>query len=496
MVDGSFSDYSVKTQSSTDISYIPSGQLDRILQANNSSEGKRNNGNFNLNYHHTDTTGRDLSVDGNYGVYRNRSNQLQPNLYFDPTGTSLLYSDIFNLLSPTDIDIFTLKSDYEQNFKKGKLGLGFKTSFVNSNNDFQQYDVYPNVKLIDTLHSNAFDYKENINAVYANYNRSFKGLVIQAGLRLENTNAKGVSTGYRLDAGEYSPYDSVFDRHYTGLFPSAAVTFNKNPMKQWTLSYSRRIDRPAYQDLNPFEFKIDEYTYQKGNTDLRPQYTNSVGLTYIYKYRLTTTLNYSHVKDVFTQLVDTADRSKAFLTKKNLATQDIASLNISYPFQKKWYSLFTNVNSYYSLYNANFGEGRTVDLHVFAVSLYAQQSINLGKGWTSEVSGFYSSPSIWQGTFKTHAIGSVDAGFQKTVLQKKGTIKLSVSDVFNTLHFTATSDFAGQYLHVTGGGESRQLKLYFTYRFGNSQVKAARQRKTGTEDEGKRASSQGGGFSN
>ncbi|MBS1660143.1 MAG: TonB-dependent receptor family protein, partial [Bacteroidetes bacterium] len=327
------------------------------------------------------------------------------------------------------------------------------------------------------------------------------GFVIQAGLRIENTNAKGVSTGFRSSGSNaggsgYTVYDSSFTRNYTGLFPSGAITYNKNPMKQWTLTYSRRIDRPAYQDLNPFEFKLDEYTYQKGNTGLRPQYTNSVGLTYVYKYKLTTTLNYSHVKDVFTQLVDTADRSKAFIGKKNLATQDITSLNISYPLQIGWYSLFLNVNTYYSIYKANFGAGRTVDVNVFSTNIYAQQSASLGKGWTAQISGFFTSPSIWQGTFKTQSLGTIETGFQKTVLKNKGIIKASVSDIFNTIHWTATSDFAGQYLRSTGGYESRQLRLYFSYKFGSSQVKAARQRKTGTEEESKRANSSGGGFSN
>ena len=496
MVDGAFSDYTVHTISSTPISYIPSDQVSRILQANNSTNGRRDNGNLNLNYHHTDSTGHDLSMDGDYGIYRLRSNQLQPNLYFDPSGSSLLYSDIYNMLAPTNIDIYSFKTDYEQNFKKGRLGLGVKTSYVTSGNDFQQYDVYPTTKLMDTLQSNSFNYKENINAAYANYNRPLKGWVIQAGIRVENTNAKGVSNGYKLGSNDYVVYDSGFDRHYTDLFPSAAVTYNKNPMKQWTLTYSRRIDRPAYQDLNPFEFKLDEYTYRKGNTGLRPQYTNTIGLTHVYKYKLTTTLNYSHVKDVFSQLVDTTDRSKAFLTKKNLATQDITSLNISYPLQLQWYSLFANLNTYYSIYKANFGAGRMVNLNVFAMNIFAQQSARLGKGWTAEVSGFYSSPSIWQGTFKTHAIGNIDGGIQKTVLQKKGTIKVSVSDIFNTLHFTAVSDFAGQYLRATGGSESRQLKVYFTYKFGNTQLKTARQRKTGAEEEGKRVGSQGGGLAN
>ncbi|HEY4110359.1 outer membrane beta-barrel family protein [Puia sp.] len=502
MVDGSLSNFSTPTDAVTHISYLPDGTADkkqpnRVLQADNTSGGHRNNGNFDLNYHHTDSLGRDLSMDADYGIYRIRSDQYQPNLYFDPTGTNLLYSDIFDMLAPTNIDIYTFKTDYEQNLKKGKLGLGVKTSYVSSSNEFRQYDVEPPTKLQDTLNSSTFNYKENINAVYANYSRPFKGWALQAGLRVENTNAKGTSTGYKSGPDGYQVFDSTFNRHYTGLFPSAAITYNKSPMKQWTLTYSRRIDRPAYQDLNPFLFKLDEYTFQKGNTQLRPQYTNSVGLSFVFKSKLVTTLNYSHVKDVFTQLVDTTQRSKAFLTKQNLATQDITSLNISYPWSIGRYSLFANVNTYYSMYNADFGAGRTVNLHVFAANVFAQQSFRLGNGYIVDLSGFYTSPSIWQGTFKTHGLGNLDAGVQKAIWNNKGLIKLSVSDLFYTLRWTATSEFAGQYVRSTGHTESRQLKLYFTYKFGNSQVKAARARKTGAEEEGKRVSGQSsGGLSN
>jgi len=495
IISGTYSDPGNKVSSSTPITYIPTGDLYRTLFANNSSKGRRDNTNFNLNYRYADTSGHELNMDADYGRYRITNDQLQPNIYTYPKDPSRRDSNIYEMLSPSKIDIYSLKSDYEQNFARGRLGLGFKTSYVTTSNDFEQYNIHHLVKEKDTLHSNDFDYKENINAVYANYNRTIKGWVFQAGLRVENTNIKGTSTGYTGASGAFVEDDSTFKRHYTNFFPSGAITYNKNPMKQWTLSYSRRIDRPAYQDLNPFQFKLDEYTFQKGNTELRPQYTNSIGLTYMYKFKLTTTLNYSHVKDVFTMLVDTTEKSKAFISKKNLATQDITSLNISYPFQYRWYSVFANVNTYYSLYKANFGTGRTVDVNVFACNVYAQQTARFAKVWTGEVSGFFTSPSIWQGTFKTKSIWSVDAGVSRTVLKGNGTVKASVSDVFNTLHWSSTSDFAGQFVHASGGFESRQFKLYFSYRFGNTQVKAARQRKTGDEDESKRVGTQGGGLS-
>lgn len=494
IVSGNFNNNSMSNYSNTPITYMPTNTGYRLLIADNSSNGNRNNTNVNINYRHADTAGRELNMDADYGSYRLNNNQLQPNYYYNFSGSNELERRVYNMIAPSKIDIATFKTDYEQPFAKGKLGIGGKFSLVETTNNFERFNVFTSTKVLDTLRSNNFNYKENINAGYVNYNRQYKGINIQLGVRVENTNATGTSTGYKQNGAGYANYDSTFKRNYTNLFPSAAITFNKNPMSQWSLSYSRRIDRPAYQDLNPFEFKLDEYTFQKGNTQLIPQYTNSFNLTHSYKYTLTTTLNYSHVKDVFTQLIDTAEKSKSFITKKNLATQDIVSVNISYPFQYKWYSVFANMNMNYSRYKANFGAGRTIDLDAAAFNIYMQHSFKLGKGYTGEISGWYNSPSIWQGTFKSKSMGSVDAGLQKQILKGKGNLKLSVSDIFYTMRWSGTSNFAGQLLTASGNWESRQFKINFSYRFGKLTVKSARQRATGAEDESKRVQSGGGGI--
>ena len=488
---GNFTNGTNDNYSTTPISYIPTNTGYRLLIADNSSESSRRNANLNLNYRYTDSLSREWNIDADYGFFRIKSNQLQPNYYYNFNGNTEQSRTIYNMIAPTNIDIATFKTDYEQPFKKGKISLGAKISYVQTNNNFERYNVFSSSKTLDTLRSNNFNYKENINAAYVNYNGQYKNINIQVGVRVENTNATGQSTGFKQNGNGYSNYDSTFKRNYTDLFPSAAITFNKNPMSQWSLNYSRRIDRPAYQDLNPFEFKLDEYTFQKGNTQLIPQYTNSFGVTHSYKYRLTTTLNYSHVKDVFTQLIDTTEKSKTFRTKKNLATQDVASLNISYPFQYKWYSVFVNFNANYSHYKANFGAGRTIDLDATAFNIFTQHTFKLGKGYTGELSGFYNSPSIWQGTFVSKSMGSLDIGLQKQILKEKGNLKISVSDVFRTMPWSGTSDFAGQKLTASGNWESRQFKINFSYRFGKISVKNARQRNTSSEDESKRV--QGGG---
>ena len=495
VINGNISDNVVTTAGPLDIIYQPTNTLAKVLYATGDNKNKRTNVNFNMNYRYAVAGGKELNIDADYGFYNIRGNQFQPNNYYDAVTNALLYSNVYRMISPTNIDIYSLKVDYEQNAGKGRLGFGGKFGYVSTVNNFMRYNVYGPVDVYDKDKSNVFDYKENINALYVNYNRQFKGWVLQAGLRGENTDSKGRSTGLKYNSmtTQYDNYDSSIHRNYVDLFPSAAVTFNKNPMSQVGLTFSRRIDRPAYQDLNPFEFKINDYTFMKGNTQLRPQYTNSFGLTHTYKYKLTTQLNYSHVKDIFTQLPDTTEKSKSFLTKKNLATQDIVSLNVSYPFSYKKYSLFTNVNSYYSKYKADFGANdRKIDLDVVAVNIFIQNSYKFGKGYTAELSGFFNSPTIWQGVFKSVSMYSVDGGLQKTILKGKGNLKASVSDIFHTLKFKGTSTFSGQTSTASGRWESRQFRVNFTYRFGNSQVKAARQRKNAVEEETKRTQQSGG----
>lgn len=147
------------------------------------------------------------------------------------------------------------------------------------------------------------------------------------------------------------------------------------------------------------------------------------------------------------------------------------------------------------MYKANFGGGnRNINLNAAGVSFFMQNSFNLGKGYKAELSGFYNSPTVFQGTIKAHAIYSIDGGVQKAILKGKGNLKASVSDMFKLMRFKGSIDFAGQHTDVLANWESRQFKLNFNYRFGNSQVKASRQRKEAIEEENKRSQNSGGGM--
>ena len=482
MATTNFGENEFKSSSNTQISYHPTTQFVKSLQAYNNIPGNRTNANFNVNYRYIDTSGTEINFDADYGVFRGTGRSYQPNNYYGGNN-NLLYSIINRNYTPTDIDIYTAKADAEQKLGKGKFGYGLKTSFVTTKNTFDFFNDNANgvpVKILDR--SNNFKYKENVNAGYVNYQQQLnEKWSIQTGLRVEQTNSEGILT--RADGNVQA--DNTVKKDYFDFFPSAAVTWNVNKKHALNLTFSRRIDRPTYQDLNPFENKLDELTYEKGNAFLRPQYTNSVELTHTFMGFINTTAGYSHVKDYATQVTDTTGNA-TFIQQKNLATQQILSFSVSAPLTiKKWWSGYANVYYNYQMFKGAIGT-HEVNINIPSYGAYVQQSFTLGKDYTAELSGYFNGPSIWGATWKTKPQGGVDLGLQKQLLQKKATVKLSVTDIFHTNPWTAISDFGGTYINGSGAWESTTFRVNFSWRFGSNQIKNSRDRKTGLESEAKR----------
>ncbi|MFN0036130.1 MAG: TonB-dependent receptor domain-containing protein [Saprospiraceae bacterium] len=452
--------------------------IDSILVASNRQPQNRDNFNFNLNYRFADTSGHELNIDANRGTYRYRADSYQPNRYYDAAEQELLSENIYRNNTPTDIDITILKADWEQNLWKGKLGIGFKMNNVETDNTFDFFNVVGGVSEIDPSRSNRFVYHEMVNAGYVNYNFQLKKWGFQAGLRAEHTDWKGELTSL-IPGNDQMPSDE-----YLNLFPSAAVTYTLSEKNQFNLTYSRRIDRPSYRDLNPFEDRLDELAYKKGNPFLRPQFTHSLELTHTFMGFLNSTFGYSHTNDVFTEYIDTAANGKTFLTQGNIAQQDNYSLNISSPIPiAKWWEGFVSVTGVISAFEANFREGFSYSESFKSFNVFSEHTLRLPKGWSFQVSGWYNSPAIWQALFRTEAMGSLDLGVRKQVFGDKGTISLNVSDVLGTQGWRSVNDFTpGLYMKGNGKWESQTVKLNFNYRFGNKNVKGSRQRKTGTED--------------
>jgi outer membrane receptor protein involved in Fe transport len=469
--------------SNTPITYLPTNQYIKTLVAYNTIPGNRNHANFNMNYKYADTSGREINVDADYGSFKGRNNSYQPNYYYDKS-MNLISSAIYKNNTPINIDIYSAKVDAEQNLWKGKFGYGAKFSYVVTQNALDFYNINGTQEIHVLSKSNSFTYKENVNAAYVNYQRQFNPKwSLQTGLRVEQTNSKGILT--RAD-GIIQADDEV-SRTYTNLFPSAALTWNVNKKNTLNLTYSRRIDRPSYQDLNPFENKLDELTYEKGNAFLRPQYTDNIELTHTFLSLINTTIGYSHVKDYATQILDTTNKNATYVQQQNLATQQIISFNIGSALPiKKWWNGYVNIWYNYQFFDGVFNN-KTVSLQIPAYGAYLQQSFSLGKDYTAELSGWYNGPGVWGATGTIEAMGSMDIGLQKQLLKKKATVKLTATDIFATAQtWHLHSNFGGLDLRGDGTNESRTVRLSFTYRFGSNQIKSARQRQTSLENESKR----------
>jgi iron complex outermembrane receptor protein len=481
MINGNYSDISSTQTNRNFISNFNTHVTDSILKSDQTTDSRTNNFNLNLNHHFADTSGHELTTDIDLGYYDGSKNNYIPNVYTLPDDETPLSSSYFRSVTPTTIYIYTIKTDYDQKLFKGKLGVGFKISYVKTDNTFNFFNIVDNTETLDNTRSNKFAYTEDVNALYVNYERTIKKFDFQAGVRMENTISEG-----DLKSATISD-DKNVTRHYTNFFPSGGVTFNPDKNNALALVYSSRIDRPNYQELNPFEYKLDELSYMKGNPFLNPQYSNKIELSHTWKYTTTTSAGYSRTTDFFAKIADTIPGGKSYLTSRNLATEDVFSLTFSASRQPvKWYSIYLNAGINNQAYNADFGENKTIHTSFTLFNLYAQNTFKLPYGFTFELSGWYNTGGIWGGAYKTDAQGSLDAGLQKKLFKDQATLKVSVTDILNTAPWSAYNTYAGIVSSANGNWESQQLRASFTWRFGNRQMKNIRQRTAGSESEQKR----------
>jgi outer membrane receptor protein involved in Fe transport len=476
-VTGNLSNKENLGKSVTDIGPIGESP-ESLLSALNDGTGDRDNLNVNFNYMLRGANEATWSIDADLGRFRNDGESLQPNVYTEAGSGTVTDERIFSTITATDIDIYTLKTDYERNFLGGKLGVGAKVSFVNTDNGYDYFDIVDGLPVLSIDRSNDFTFEENINAGYLSFQRQLNDKWnLMLGLRVENTHSTGMLTSDKPGGND------IVERDYTDFFPSGGITYQINQKNSLRLNYSRRIDRPSYQDLNPFEFKLDELSFMKGNAFLDPQYSNSLSLTHTFNYRLNTSLSYTQTNDIFTRITEALDDSTSVLTFVNLAKQTNIALTVSYPFQvSKWWSVYMNTSAY-RLHNEANLDGEVIDLNANVLSFYAQNTFLLPKGFKFELSGWYNSPSIWEGNWTNISMYSVDIGVQKMLFNDAANLKISFSDLFNSQEWGGESEFGP--LKMRGGGkwESQQIRINFSYKFGNNQVKGARQRKTGMEDE-------------
>jgi len=486
LVGGANSNRSNENENIIKISDQPNlNEIDSVLFARNTAEGGGSNYTFNVNYRYDIAKGKSFNIDLDYGKYNSFSSRFSPNRYFQTINEQVLLSERINIIDPeSDIDIYTAKVDYEQPMAGGQFGVGAKLSRVVSDNTFLFYDQISDNIIRNDENSNIFKYTENVYAGYLSYNRPInQKWSFSSGLRFEQTDALGILTPFDEDKAE----DPV-EQNYLSAFPNLGFSWTPKQMHSFNLAFGRRINRPDYSVLNPFENRLSELSFEKGNPRLLAEIVNNVELGWTYQYRYNFKLGYSRTTNQITRLIapDTVDTRAGFITWANLADQTVISGNISAPMQfgKKWNAFF-NLSASYIDNQADYGDGQVVDVQAFTYSIFTQQTFPLPGKLKGEISGYFSGPGVWGGVFKYESSWSLNLGLQRKFFNDQLNVKLAANDIFYQSWWNGVSTFAGLESFGEGKNDTRRVTLSASYNFGNQKVKS-RKRKTGIEEESKR----------
>jgi len=434
---------------------------------------------YDINYNGVlDKSGETLSADILYNDITRHSTEYITDNFYNTSGSPYRQPLFLQNLSPSSIHNWVVKVDYTDPLSKtSKLETGFKYSWVKSDNNLifgplvnGQYQSDPNF-------SNTFIFNENINSGYVNYTNDLDKLNIVAGIRAEQTNSSGNSLTLM----------QINNRNYLDIFPQVQLIYKYNDKNDFTFSFNRGIDRPSYSDINPFLYYVDAYDYRAGNPNLLPAYTNTIQLAHTYNKTFITTL-YALQKTGFDGFADFQqnDATKVDITTiENFGTFSAYGIKFYTPvdFTGWWNATFSMDASYertkaYAI-NGNLDKG-TQD-----VQLSTNQNFTISNTVKAFIIGKYETPTFY-GISQYKSAYYANAGISQQLFDKKGSLKLGIDDIFNTIRDRASVNYQNLNLKIIDKYETRIAKLTFTYRFGKTSVKGVKHQ-TANEDEQKRA---------
>ncbi|TDO20892.1 outer membrane beta-barrel protein [Pedobacter duraquae] len=373
----------------------------------------------------------------------------------------------------TKSGIYSFKGDYTKKLSKGLFETGFKLSNVKIENSFSSL-FSSNTRQSEDVGSNDFMYEETILAAYANQRLAMGKFSMLFGLRGEETFTNGNSV----------TLNSAVERQYLNLFPNATIGL-KLKNSSFSLSYSKRIGRPLYNELNPFVMVTSAFTTRSGNPDLRPSYANNLRLAFTLKSKFTIATSYSHSKNVITDL-KTRDAQTQITNslKTNLSSYRNLGLNASYS------------NKLFKVLQLNYGLGVSNSDYTFLYNA-ATENINQTTGYLSLGNNIEISPTLWAevyfygqsrvtyGNNVNLPFSTTSLSFGKKILQGKGNLNLSINDIFYTGTTRSEANYGNIVYNLKSKYDSRNIRLNFSYRFGNSKIDV-RKRSVGSEEEQRR----------
>ena len=456
--------------------YNPQGQLDSLYTTQSRLENQRDNLLFNLNYEkQLGENGATLSANANYIDYTDDQMQSVATRYFGSQG-NLINSNVFNTIPTQKSQIYTGQLDYSGNLGKWSFEAGAKYSGINSESRQEFFNTAGNVSDADAILNDNFDYTEGIYASYFSFAKDWEKWSFKAGLRGEYTDANGNSRTLGV----------VNTQEYLELFPTAYLMYAAADNHSFALDYSRRIDRPRFQSLNPYRYFLNENNFQEGNPNIQPAIANKVKLSYSFKNKLSFELYWDRIDNAMSRL--------PFQDNENLSLRSV-NTNLNYEQQYSLdviYSEFVNNWMWMSVYASFF------NLENEFVALEDNNSLV-----QKEINGLYIETlnyliinptlnvAISNNFTSNFLVGSyeydrpqyrLNVDIQKRFLDGRLIVNLSSEDIFNTNNIPLTSRYLNQNNTFFAMPESQKIRVGVRYNFGNFKL-SDNNRNTSVEEE-------------
>ena len=410
-----------------------------------------------------------LNVFGSFGKIRNRQEEDIQNR----NSLQDVLMSYWKTALKNDITLRSAQVDYTRSIPNGSLEMGGRFAYITTNNDLRYDTLNTEKKFVpDAGRTNRFLYNEYISAGYLGYSRKVKRFSIKLSLRAEHTYT-------RADA---VTLQEVRTRNYITWLPGVNLSYTPRAHEVIGLSFTRRMTRPTFDQLNPFRFYFSPLNYWVGNPYLLPSVTSIISLTYSYK-DFQVALNAGREKDRLTRYPEYNPVTNDLLyLGTNLPYHDFASVELSYAIAlTKWWRIVQNGGVYYHKEQMPYF-GKTYAIPVTDYSLSGSQVFSLPAGITADVSWRHRSRS-GNSLYIFKPIGGIDLGLQKT--WAKGTLntKLNFYDVFNTyitrLQFREENIINNRLSHR---GYAQRVVLSVGYSFGKAKPRSRQSRTTEEEN--------------
>lgn len=473
-----------RLNSNTKILNIVKQESGEILESETNDIMPSQNYNFNLNYQGIINKSTNLSADMSLGKYVNNKSTDQPNEYWNVGKSSILRTIHNAFQADTKIDFWSSKVDFEKVFSKLTLSTGAKYSYINTGNQFAFFEVLNQNKVLDLSKSSDFNYEEKVMALYLILNTKLSEKVkLNGGIRMENTASEG-----RL-ISELPINNNNVLRNYTDFFPNIGLAYDDKKKTQLNIGIGRRITRPNYQDLNPFESRVSELVAWKGNPFLKPNYAMNYSITYSFMKKLVISNTYSVTRDFFATIFEIVNDKGNFLIPRNMDKVISNGLSISYPQRiAKWWETNSFINYSHSIFSGNL-EGTVIDFSTNIFNVRVQNTIKLPGNVSMDVMGFYNNRMIWRGSIFIKPFYGVNLGLKKDFLNKKLLMTLTAADIFRrNTDYSYDSNYGGMIVSGVRTFDNQRVGITAAYKFGNQRVKAIQKSKSGIEDEMNRIS--------